>query len=107
MTLETLLEEIVRRVVREELANARRADDVGELSPEQFAKRIGVSTSTVRAMVKDGRLPAKKVGRLVRIAADATIGEPIRPKSPDATTAPTARARAILGIVVGGGGGRS
>jgi excisionase family DNA binding protein len=90
--LEAVVERVVRRVVREELAAvlARPTAELATLAT--FARERAISVSTARAMIRDGRLPAVKIGRAVRVRRDAQVGEPaIR------ADAPAARARRILG----------
>jgi len=62
------LEPIIRRVVREELAEAQKVDTT-PLSDEQVAQRLHRSVATIRRMKKDGRLnsiPTAR-GRVVRV----------------------------------------
>lgn len=90
--LEAVVERVVRRVVREELA-AERTRPAAELATmATFAREHAISMSTVRAMIRDGRLPAVKIGRAVRVRRDAQIGEPML-----GADVPAARARRILG----------
>ena len=42
-----------------------------ELSPSQVATRIGTTTRSVQRWIKDGRLPARRVGGRWRVASDA------------------------------------
>ena len=63
-----------------------------------FAQMRGVSLSTVRAAIRDGRLTATKIGRSVRVAADATLGTPVHAVN---SARPAARAARILGLVGG------
>ncbi len=97
--LETVIESVVRRVVREELAAARAAPADELLTMAEFARRHSISESTVRAAIRAGRLPAVKIGRAVRVRADAQIGEPA-PSSSASTEmdTPSARAARILGL---------
>jgi excisionase family DNA binding protein len=97
-TFEQSLVDLVRRVVREELASERstRADLV---TVQVFAAAHSISPSTVRAAIRDGRLPAVKVGRAVRVRADAEIGRPVEPNRADA---PALRAEQILKMVRNG-----
>ncbi len=65
------LEDIERRLARieESIASWRAPEPAPELvyaTPVQFAKRLGVSASTVRKRLRDG-LPHKHVGTSVRI----------------------------------------
>jgi excisionase family DNA binding protein len=96
--LEAMLERVVRKVMREreELA-AVPADELVTMAT--FARRRSISESTVRAAIRAGRLPAVKIGRAVRVRADAQIGEPA--SSTNASTnvdTPRAHAARILGV---------
>jgi len=97
--LEALVERVVRQVVREELAAMRDAPADELVTMATFARQRSISESTVRAAIRDGRLPAVKIGRAVRVRADAQIGKPA-PTSSANTNADTPRARAarILGV---------
>lgn len=97
-TFEQSLVDLVRRVVREELASERstRADLV---TVQAFAAAHSISPSTVRAAIRDGRLQAVKVGRAVRVRADAGIGRPVELNRADA---PAVRAERILQMVRNG-----
>lgn len=96
--LEAMLERVVRKVLREcaELAAAAPADELVTMAT--FARRRSISESTVRAAIRDGRLPAEKIGRAVRVRADAQIGKPA-PSSSASSDTPRARAARILGMV--------
>jgi excisionase family DNA binding protein len=61
----------------------------------EFARRNSISETTVRAMIKDGRLDAVKIGAAVRIRADAQIGKSA-PRAPVSAGTPQARAAGIL-----------
>jgi excisionase family DNA binding protein len=41
-----------------------------------YARARSISKSTVRAAIRDGRLPAMKIGRAARVRADAQSGKP-------------------------------
>lgn len=91
MALEQLLEDIVRRVVREEIAVALAtvkqdsAPDV--LTVDEAAAFAKVHHTTIREWVKDGSLSARKPGRRIRInrvdlvarinRASVIAGEPV------------------------------
>jgi excisionase family DNA binding protein len=82
-----------------ELRAALGAEAPAELvTVAEYARIRSVATSTVRRAIREGRLDATRIGRAVRVRADAEIGAPTR----TATTTPRARALAILA----GGGGR-
>jgi len=72
------LRELVRAVVREELAAVKPLAPVELVTVAEYARRRSISTSTVRAAIREGRLDAQRIGRAVRIQADAAIGKPIR-----------------------------
>jgi excisionase family DNA binding protein len=44
---------------------ARRSE--GMLTAQQVAEELNLSLRTIRRLIKDGRLPAKRIGRSVRI----------------------------------------
>jgi excisionase family DNA binding protein len=63
VSLEETIAEVVRRVVREELAAANVGQGPDVLSTEEAAERAGVTAKTVRAWIAEGRLPAGKRGQ--------------------------------------------
>lgn len=67
----TDIEQTLRAIVRDELAKARAEDQ--HITIAEYAKRWNISPSTVRAAIRDGRLAADRIGRAVRIAANAKI----------------------------------
>jgi excisionase family DNA binding protein len=91
--LEAMLERVVRKVMREcgEIA-ATPTDELVTMAA--FARRRSISESTVRAAIRSGQLPAVKIGRAVRVSADAQIGKPA-PTSGANTKPDTPRARAV------------
>jgi excisionase family DNA binding protein len=89
--LEAIVERVVRRVVREELAAACSRPSTELVTMATFAREHAISASTVRARIRDGRLPAVKIGRAVCVRRDAQIGEPVIGED-----VPAARARRIL-----------
>jgi excisionase family DNA binding protein len=96
--LEAMLERVVRKVMRErEEFTTAPADELVTMAT--FARQRSISESTVRAAIRAGRLPAVKIGRAVRVRADAQIGEPAS-SSNASTNADTPRAHAarILGV---------
>jgi excisionase family DNA binding protein len=74
LSIETLLERAVDRVVARRLAPV-----LAELvDVETAAARLGLSAATVRRQAAAGELPARRVGRAWRIDLAA-----LRPPSPD------------------------
>lgn len=100
MHLENVLAELIRRVLREELAGAKPSTCEALLSVAQAARRKGMSQSYIRAAILDGRLACERYGRSIRI----------RPADLDNLTKPTRtaddewtdRAARTLGLVKGG-----
>jgi excisionase family DNA binding protein len=90
--LEAVIESVVRRVVREELAASRAAPADEMVTIATFARMRAISKSTVRAAIREGRLQATRIGRAVRVRANAQIGEPMAGKD-----TPAARAARIFG----------
>jgi excisionase family DNA binding protein len=43
------------------------------LTPLEVAEILNVSLRSVRRLIADGRLPAKRIGRLVRIRPEALV----------------------------------
>jgi excisionase family DNA binding protein len=66
------------------------------LTVADYARRHSISQGTVRSAIREGVLPARRIGRALRIPATAEIGKPAR----NATSDATARARLKL---LGGG----
>jgi len=95
--LEAVVECVVRRVVREELAAPARAPCRGARDHGKFAREHAISVSTVRAMIRDGWLPAVKIGRAVRARRDPQIGEPVI-----GADVPAVRARRIVAVARAG-----
>ena len=94
--LEEIIETIVRRVIREELAAAAKpcADD--HITIADYAVARSISPSTVRAAIRDGRLPAVKIGRAVRVPANIEIGKPLVPPTKKTPETPAAIAARVL-----------
>jgi excisionase family DNA binding protein len=88
---------LIRAIVRDELAKARPVNDPAPalVTIAAYAARRSISVSTVRAAVKDGRLPAQKVGRAVRVPADVEICKPATPQPESVRDIRSAR---ILGL---------
>lgn len=86
--IEAALRPLVAKLVDEALAKREPANDVGELTVAAYCIRHSLSESTVRGAIRDERLEHHRIGRMIRIPADARITAPVR----DAT----ARARLKL-----------
>ncbi len=99
MSFEKMIEDIVRRVVREELELAAAKRAVAEITIAEYAATRSISITTVRDAIRDGRLPAKKYGHAVRVPADAEIGARLGTKK--AEEPPAVRAAGILDRVRG------
>lgn len=98
-SLDQVFAELVRRVVRDELAVARPSADKSLISVAQAARRLGLSQSFVRAAINDGHLPIERFGRAVRIHPTDVDALATKPKTGDELTA---HAERVLGIVKGG-----
>jgi excisionase family DNA binding protein len=96
-TLYDVVRDIVRTELRGEIdrALADRVEPPTYVSAADYARARSISVSTVRNAIRDGRLPAIKVGSAVRVPVAAEIGRPVKP---DATrpVSPSTRAREIL-----------
>lgn len=93
--LRALIAEVVREEVRHALADATKPTSSHLNTVKAYSSARSISVSTVRAAIREGRLPAVRVGRAVRIPADAELSRPISPKQ---TATRTSRADRILGI---------
>jgi hypothetical protein len=102
--LEQLLN-LVRRVVREDFRQVVREELIAHASPPAtelvsvatFAAEHSLCEATVRAMIRDGRLQATRIGkRAVRIRRDATIGQPAIGRTAPGVETPAAIADRIL-----------
>ena len=87
-SIEELIRALVREELQRELANRATSSKPPEtyVSVSAYAKARALSVSTVRNAIRDGRLPAMKIGTAVRIRSDEPIGRPVTPSAP----APTA-----------------
>lgn len=90
------LDEQLRALVREEVAKAlaERTRQVELVTAAEYARMRSISVSTVRAAIREGRLPAERYGRAVRVRSDAVISKAVRPVD--------AAARARLRLCGGG-----
>lgn len=84
------LEQLIRQIVRDELAKAKPANDAAleYLTVAEYARRLSVSERTVRDAIREGRLEHERIGRAVRVPSAAHIERRQDPA--------TARARLVL-----------
>ncbi len=73
------------------------AGTTGYISPARYARAHEIGVSTVRQAIREGRLPCERIGRAVRIPADAKIAP-----AGSGKVNPGARADRVLGLVAGG-----
>jgi hypothetical protein len=108
------LYDVVRDIVRTELrreidrALAERVEPPTYVSAADYALARSISISTVRNAIRDGRLPAIKVGAAIRVPARAEIGRPViadqsRPPHPSVRAQEILRRQGLLpmGDIVG------
>lgn len=74
------IETLIRSIVRDELARKSPAND-GHITVADYAARRSISESTVRIAIREKRLPCLRVGRAVRVPADAEISPPVKTRA--------------------------
>ncbi len=84
----TGLRALIAEVVRDEIKKSAPAP-AEHLTVADYARRWSISTTTVRVAIREGRLQSTRIGRAIRIAAEAKI-------SRAAAKTPTDRARLRL-----------
>lgn len=112
-SIEDLVRTLVRDEVQRELAKVP-ALQVPTASPyvsvADYAKARSISVSTVRNAVREGRLPAMKIGSAVRVKSDAEIGTSVIPRVPHPGPSPAQVADRVLArrvnVTSGGGNDR-
>lgn len=87
--------DLLRALIRDELAKTPQPARADAVTAAEYARRRSISVSTVRAAIREGRLEAVKIGRAVRISANAEIGKPAKPHAAAARDVRSAR---ILGL---------
>lgn len=91
------LVELVAALVRAEVRAATAPSALPRyVSAKEYAEARSIAVSTVRAAIREGRLPAKHIGRAVRIPSDAEIAPATRAESQ------TSSVERRLGLVPGG-----
>lgn len=90
-------ETLIRSIVRDELERAKNDQTPAPalVTIAAYAARRSISPSTVRAAIRDGRLPAHRVGRAVRVPSEVEIAKPAKPHE---TAARDIRSARILGL---------
>lgn len=89
------LEQLIRKIVRDELAKVKPEPVTPDLvTVAEYARARSISESTVRQAIAEKRLAVVRIGRSVRVPAGATITK--RAANDDVTE----RARLVL---LGGG----
>jgi excisionase family DNA binding protein len=82
---EAMLRPMIAELVREELAKARPGASPDLVTVAEYARRRSISPSTVRHAIAEHRLQVTRIGRAVRVRADAEIGQ--RPSAQAVATA--------------------
>lgn len=77
--LDEMFREIVRNEVRAEVARvmAITPTQPTHISVAEYAATRSISVSTVRSAIRNGQLPAIRIGKAVRVPVDAEIGRPV------------------------------
>lgn len=89
MTADDSFRALVESIVLDVLSKQKPTEPTSDaITVTEYARRYSISENTVRAAIRTRRLAAIRVGRSVRIPANATIGK--------ATSDATARAREKL-----------
>ncbi len=94
--LETVLRPMVLDLVRSELAKLRPAEP-DLVTVAEYARRRSISPSTVRHAIADGRLTVTRIGRAVRLRADAEIHNRTSAETKASTARDATRLRLIGG----------
>jgi excisionase family DNA binding protein len=95
--LQGLVEPLLRRVLREELAATRDEPPTELVTVAMFAAEHSIAPATVRAMIKDGRLEATRIGkRAIRVRRDALIAPTTRARAVASADTPAERARRLV-----------
>jgi len=81
-SLETALESLLRRIVREEI-QALKNDKAAELlTPEELAERLKVPLSWVYEQSRQGNIPTHRMGRYIRFDLREVIDSQKKNESP-------------------------
>ncbi len=65
-TLETILESLIRRILREEVQSLQNDKEVELLTAEELAERLKLPISWVYEQSRQGNLPTHRLGRYIR-----------------------------------------
>jgi excisionase family DNA binding protein len=71
--LETALESLLRRIVREELQSLANGKQAELLTPEELAERLKVPRSWVYQQSRQGNIPTHRLGRYIRFNLQEVI----------------------------------
>lgn len=95
--IEPAIRKLVREEVRAELAKVTPTRSPAVyISIADYAKARSISVSTVRNAIRDGRLPAMKIGAAVRVRTDVEIGASVVPVVKSPGPSPAQRAEQII-----------
>jgi excisionase family DNA binding protein len=72
-TLETALESLLRRIVREEIQAIQNGKEAELLTPEELAGRLKIPLSWVYEQSRHGNIPTHRLGRYLRFDVKEVI----------------------------------
>jgi len=98
LRLDDWIREVVRSEVKAEVARRLSAAPTRptHVSVAEYAASRSISTSTVRNAIRQGRLPALRIGTAVRVPVDAEIGRPANENTRGHQMSPAMQADQIL-----------
>jgi excisionase family DNA binding protein len=70
---EGLLAEVVRSVIREELATLSPAQQADLLTPEELAAKLKIPLTWVYEQSRQGNIPTRRIGRYIRFDFDEVL----------------------------------
>jgi len=98
LRLDDWIREMVRSEVRAEVSRLLSAAPTRpkHVSVAEYAAARSISASTVRNAIRQGRLPALRIGAAVRVPVDVEIGRPANENTRGHQMSPTMQADQIL-----------
>jgi excisionase family DNA binding protein len=96
VALRTLIADEVRRVIRDELANAKTQDPGDYVSVSEAARIASVATDTVRDWISRGKLGRYNAGRVLRVRRTELDELLAQPAATRVALTPEDEARAYL-----------